>query len=88
MTIAELYAKYPNPGLVLRQLQRQGKLPENLAGLNGNRQDPTPPTQSAASSSAAMTSDSDTAKNAGEIKDTDRTEYRRALRDFYVQNNP
>lgn len=87
MTIAEIYAKYPNPGLLLRQLQRQGKLPENLAELRGDRQNGTPPVQAGANNSGTMASESDAAKNGGEVKDSDRIEYRRAIREYYIQNN-
>ena len=87
MSIAELYAKYPNPGLLIRQLQRQGKLPENLAALRGDGQNGPPPAQAGANDSGAMASENDAAKNGGDVKDTDRAEYRRALREYYIQNN-
>src|SRR6266545_8032539 len=37
MSTAELYEKYPQPGQLLRQLQRRGDLPENLAEAQKNR---------------------------------------------------
>jgi uncharacterized protein (DUF1800 family) len=37
MTTAELYAKYPQPGQLVRQLQRDGKLPADLAEQYANR---------------------------------------------------
>lgn len=37
MTTAELYAKYPQPGQLLRQLQQQGMLPDELAEARENR---------------------------------------------------
>ncbi len=37
MTTAELYAKYPQPGQLVRQLQRDGKLPADLAEQYENR---------------------------------------------------
>ncbi|HZH31522.1 MAG TPA: DUF1800 domain-containing protein [Pyrinomonadaceae bacterium] len=36
-TTAELYRKYPQPGRLLRALDRQGRLPAELAGLRENR---------------------------------------------------
>lgn len=87
MSIAELYAKYPNPGLLIRQLQRQGKLPENLAALRGDGQNGPPPAQAGANDSGTMANENDAAKNGGDVKDGDRAEYRRALREYYIQNN-
>jgi len=37
MTTAELYEKYPQPGQLLRQLQRRGDLPADLAAARDNR---------------------------------------------------
>jgi uncharacterized protein (DUF1800 family) len=37
MTNAELLARYPNPGQLIRQLQRRGELPEDLAEIAGLR---------------------------------------------------
>lgn len=37
MTTAQLYEKYPQPGLLLRQLQRRGDLPADLAEAQKNR---------------------------------------------------
>ncbi|HLE62236.1 MAG TPA: DUF1800 domain-containing protein [Pyrinomonadaceae bacterium] len=37
MTTAELYEKFPQPGQLLRQLQRRGELPDDLAGARENR---------------------------------------------------
>src|SRR5688572_9006819 len=37
MTTAELYEKYPQPGQLLRQLQRTGDLPSDLAEARDNR---------------------------------------------------
>jgi uncharacterized protein (DUF1800 family) len=86
MTTAELYAKYPNPGLLLRQLQRQGQLPEDLAKLYENRQGSAPAPAPNAKDSA-MAKASETPKDDGEMRDEDRAAYRRAIRDFYVKNN-
>lgn len=37
MTTAELYEKYPQPGQLLRQLERRGNLPADLAEAQKNR---------------------------------------------------
>src|SRR5437763_16422113 len=37
MTTAELYGKYPEPGQLLRQLQKKGELPSDLAAARDNR---------------------------------------------------
>ncbi len=39
LSTGELLARYPNPGALLRQLQRQGKLPPELAALRDARKD-------------------------------------------------
>ncbi len=57
MSVAELYEKYPQPGQLLRQLQRRGDLPADLAAARDNR-----------------------------IK-LDNEAYRKAIRDYYLQNN-
>src|SRR5207302_8159219 len=37
MTTAQLYEKYPQPGQLLRQLQKKGDLPADLAAARDNR---------------------------------------------------
>src|SRR5437667_1043304 len=37
MTTAQLYEKYPQPGQLLRQLQKKGDLPADLAATRDNR---------------------------------------------------
>ncbi|MFN2455931.1 MAG: DUF1800 domain-containing protein [Pyrinomonadaceae bacterium] len=96
MTIAELYAKYPQPGQLLRRLQRQGELPADLAALrpkNGNAKGNAMPVAGAnaaspdnakemsAPNNTAMPSNIDAAQN------FDKKEYREALRDYYAKNN-
>nr|MBA3243045.1 DUF1800 domain-containing protein [Acidobacteriota bacterium] len=49
----ELLAKYPNPGQLLRQLQRRGELPPELAELVKQRQQGPPPPRRAANPSVA-----------------------------------
>jgi uncharacterized protein (DUF1800 family) len=91
MSTAELYKRFPQPGMLVRQLQRQGKLPSDLAQAREDR---------------AKGGDANSQKN-GELKETqaematqnkppaDETnptnplaneKYRRAVRDYYEAN--
>jgi uncharacterized protein (DUF1800 family) len=72
MTTAELYEKYPQPGLLMKQLERRGDLPANLQDAQKNR------TKNA---DAAPT-----VPNANAPATPDNAEYRRALREYYAQN--
>jgi len=98
MTIAELYEKYPQPGKIVKALQRKGELPADLAALrkNGGAQTAPNATTSAASNTTDAAkemnaqSNMETAKNADAMADTNgggKKEYRAALRDYYAQNN-
>lgn len=94
MTTPELYAKYPQPNQLLRMMQRQGNLPPELAAaveerLKGNNPNMPPPlqpnAQQAQNKDDSMTAmpNSDAAKAGDGAKDN---EYRRAIRDYYLQN--
>lgn len=77
MTTAELYQKYPQPGLLIRQLERRGELPADLKEAQKNRTKngalaDAPPNANAPDPNAAATRNS--------------PEYRRALREYYQQN--
>ena len=48
MSNTELLAKYPNPGQLIRQMQRRGELPPELAELVKQRQEGQPPPRRAA----------------------------------------
>src|SRR5438105_2379681 len=65
MTTAELYEKYPQPGQLLRQLQRRGELPSDLAEAQKNKAKDPGTTQSAKPqvSDGAMTPPNTVAKN-------------------------
>ena len=101
MTTAELYEKYPQPGQLLRQLQRRGELPSDLAEAQKNKAKDPGTTQSAKPQvpDGAMTPPNTVAKNenaarsegnakvdAGPPTPKDNEEYRRAIRDYYLQN--
>jgi uncharacterized protein (DUF1800 family) len=89
MTTAQLYEKYPQPGQLLRQLQRRGELPAELAAARQNQgQAEVSPNQSPNSSAATgeMTRD-DKAPSANPNQSArNNEEYRRAIREYYMQN--
>ena len=95
----ELYAKFPQPGQLLRQLQRQGKLPAELQAAAEARQQGAPaatkktdaaPMQPGTAMPGAMPDEAmknDPAKtDADAAKLADRQEYRAAIRDYMLQN--
>src|SRR6266545_4633099 len=105
MTTAELYEKYPQPGQFLRQLQRRGELPADLAAAQKNRtkdagagasviqgakQQLPQPDNGAMMSGDARAKNEDAAKNEAGTKidppARDNEEYRRAIREYYMQN--
>ena len=75
MTTAQLYEKFPQPGQLLRQLQRRGELPEGLAAARDNRRMPN--------------EKSPTEQMPGQPNmeaDQPNREYRQALREYYREN--
>jgi uncharacterized protein (DUF1800 family) len=98
MTTAELYQKYPQPGQLLRALQRQGRLPADLAELRDNRKggDDAAATKKGASekmdAEGAMVNEMASKANNGAepemaAKNEARRDYRQALREYYRENN-
>jgi uncharacterized protein (DUF1800 family) len=90
MTTPELYAKYPQPNQLLRRMQRDGKLPPELAAvveerLKGNAANmPQQPQPAMPNSNGSMTvPDTEAAKANDGGRDN---EYRRAIREYYLQN--
>jgi uncharacterized protein (DUF1800 family) len=101
MTTAELYQKYPQPGQLLRQLQRRGDLPADLAEAQKNRtKEPGPgvlpgtsqPVNGAMLPPDATRKNEDVAKNGSDTKTApgaaaqDNEQYRRVIREYYLQN--
>src|ERR1051325_10002278 len=94
LSTAELYAKYPQPGQLLRQLQRRGELPPELSALRDDR------VKGAVVASSAPTANPDGAEeaammagpagatrpNAAAVQPEDKQEYRRAIRDYMLKN--
>ncbi len=92
MTTAELYEKYPQPGQLLRQLQRRGDLPADLAEARHNRgnvadqKDPKAAEAAKASKSDEMPRNGAAPNNNPNAPARNNEDYRRAIRDYYVQN--
>src|SRR6185503_5786414 len=103
MTTAQLYEKYPQPGQLLRQLQRRGELPGDLAAArqnkgnqtvgNLNKGNPGQPQNPPGSLGEAMASEGMDKKdvaspnvNPDGVQGKNNEEYRRAIRDYYMQN--
>src|SRR2546421_7540535 len=88
LSTPELYAKYPQPGQILRQLQRSGNAPPELAAAidarkNGQAAAPNAGNAPKADANAAMTKPDGAAK----ADDPQNNEaYRNAIRDYYVKN--
>jgi len=93
MTAAQLYEKYPQPGQLLRQLQRRGDLPEELAAARQDKGKVNEPRNPAPQNSGeAMMPDAMEKKDAAQtanlesVPGKNNEDYRRAIRDYYMQN--
>ena len=100
MTTAELYEKYPQPGQLLRQLQRRGEVPPDLAaerdnrakgGANAGANDPKNAIdmqmKTEAGDAAKKDGDKVAANNPnGNGDPRDNEKYRQAIRAYYLQN--
>jgi uncharacterized protein (DUF1800 family) len=94
MTTAELYEKYPQPGQLLRALQRRNDLPPDLAAAVKDRvKGAGLPGASPAEMAGPEMKKDQAASDPGMAKANDalaggkNDEYRKALRDYYIQNN-
>jgi uncharacterized protein (DUF1800 family) len=102
MTTAQLYEKYPQPGQLLKQLQKKGELPADLAAAQKNRVKgganaaPNTSAASAAKNGDAMSAEMQgpdaaktTANNptANDANPMNNPEYRKAVRDYFMENN-
>ncbi|HEY0431650.1 MAG TPA: DUF1800 domain-containing protein [Pyrinomonadaceae bacterium] len=93
MTTAQLYEKFPQPGLLLKQLERRGQLPDSLAAARENRVKGgnAAPAQPSVADSMEMPADGSGAnKNNDKPNDNgdprDNQKYRQALREYYQEN--
>jgi uncharacterized protein (DUF1800 family) len=100
MTTAALYEKYPQPGQLLRQLQRTGDLPSNLAEARDNRTkggaNATPPAAPATNKETMPGDDMAKAQDNkvitalaanGDPANPNNDAYRKVIRDYYAKNN-
>jgi len=90
MTTAELYAKFPAPGQLLRQLQRRGELPADLAAMMQNRdnQNGAMNNQNAPAANGAMTTpEAATGGAARGDEAADKKDYRQAIREYMREND-
>jgi uncharacterized protein (DUF1800 family) len=97
LSTAELYAKFPQPGMLLRQLERRGELPSELAQLRDGRvKGKGAATANTATASPSKPDGAEGAMMRGTdgaqppAGDTARAEnnqeYRRAIRDYMLKN--
>ncbi|HYY56684.1 MAG TPA: DUF1800 domain-containing protein, partial [Pyrinomonadaceae bacterium] len=96
LSTAELYAKYPRPGALLRQLERRGELPPELAALRADRvKGKGGAAETDAAASPAAEPEGEAMMRGGPVQTTragdapvagNNNEYRRALRRYMEQN--
>lgn len=85
MTTAQLYEKFPQPGQLLRQLERRGELPAELAAARDKRLKAGAPSElPKAPESDEMKKDAD--KPAENVNALDNPKYRQALREYYREH--
>jgi uncharacterized protein (DUF1800 family) len=85
MTTAQLYEKFPQPGLLLKQLQARGELPASLAAARENRAKGAAPV-AAGEAMEPADAKKDDAKPADDATLQNDPKYRQALREYYEQN--
>ena len=94
MTTAQLYEKFPQPGQLLRQMERRGELPAELAAARENRvkADAEPmPNQPQAGETMEMQANAGEAKKDADASNEnpnprDNQKYRQALREYYQEH--
>ncbi len=77
MSAAQLYEKYPQPGQILRQLQRRGGLPNDPADARADQKESTPEKEGAPGSMPQP--------NANPNAPGRNEENRRAIREYYAE---
>lgn len=86
MSNGELLAKFPNPGMLIRQLQRRGELPEDLALVAEAFRPNNQRRQQSDARMNAKTESGETSPVAMENQDANRNEYRRAILRYMREN--
>jgi uncharacterized protein (DUF1800 family) len=88
MTTAKLYEKFPQPGMLMRQLERRGELPSTIADARKDGKSAAPAANdskpTATTNDGSMTSRPE--NPALPLNPQENQEYRRALRQYYAQN--
>ena len=94
LTTAELYERYPQPGQLIKQLQRRGDLPADLAAARDNRVKSGANAGDPAKTGAAMNADPNTTANqkpatnpAADQNPMNNPQYRQAVMEYYKENN-
>jgi uncharacterized protein (DUF1800 family) len=89
LSTPELYAKYPQPNQLLRQMERSGKVPPELAAVVEARKNGQ--AAGLAPNAPKMDDNGQMAKPESAAKEEqtpqNNPEYRKAIRDFYLKNN-
>ena len=89
MTTAQLYEKFPQPALLIRQLERRGELPAELAAARDNRAKggaALAPPQAEAMEMAANAGDAKKDADKANENALDNPKYRQALREYYQEH--
>jgi uncharacterized protein (DUF1800 family) len=94
MTTAQLYEKFPQPGQLLRQMERRGELPAELAAARDNRvkaqAEPAPNQPPADKAMETPANTGEAKKDADAPSDNpnprDNQKYRQALREYYLEH--
>jgi uncharacterized protein (DUF1800 family) len=93
MTTAELYEKFPQPGQLMKQLERRGELPAELAAARENRvkagaapAQPQPASDAMEMPAPAGDPKNNAAKPNENANQLDSPKYRQALRAYYEEH--
>ena len=84
MTTAQLYEKYPQPGMLVRQLERRGVLPADLAEARRNMPEENQPAQPTVENQMQPANPQN--PSVPNNNPQANQEYRRAIREYYAQN--
>src|SRR4030095_8252888 len=94
LTTAQLYEKFPQPGQLLKQMERRGELPAELAAARDNRvkaqAEPAPNQPKAGGAIEMPANPLEAKKDADASNDNsnprDNQKYRQALREYYQEH--
>jgi uncharacterized protein (DUF1800 family) len=93
MTTAQLYEKYPQPGQLIKQLQRRDALPADLAAARDSRVKGGANAADPAKTGEAMNAEANPganqkpANNAADQNPLNNAQYRQAVMEYYKENN-